>query len=242
MIAAVEDPKLAGLRDLVGEAHLIGELLLDDLETLLDVGDELPFLARGEQLLAEAERRAEGLAAAVGTVRENRNVARIPGGGDGSPPAAVGVEPESGTCGEAGNPRGGRSMNAEGTEVVALPVGGGDLDISGGLQLGSLTAGSASCAEVDSDRLYGDKDCDGTKDAGEEYLDLTGGTGPTGPAGPTGPTGATGPTGPAGGGSATYVEIFTADGTWTKATNCSSATWVEVVMLGGGGGGGKTLR
>lgn len=34
---------------------------------------------------------------------------------------------------------------------------------------------NGTCLDDDSDRLFGDKDCDGTKDAGEEYLDLTGG-------------------------------------------------------------------
>lgn len=43
---------------------------------------------------------------------------------------------------------------------------------AGFVQVGHLTAGSASCIARDSgDRLYGDLDCDGTKDAGEEFLD-----------------------------------------------------------------------
>lgn len=46
---------------------------------------------------------------------------------------------------------------------------------AGRLQLGHLTAGSASCIAVDTDRTFGDLDCDGTKDGGEEYLDETGG-------------------------------------------------------------------
>ena len=43
------------------------------------------------------------------------------------------------------------------------------------LQLGSLTDASASCIGIDTDRPYADKDCGGTKGAGEEYLDATGG-------------------------------------------------------------------
>lgn len=42
--------------------------------------------------------------------------------------------------------------------------------------LGSTTLASASCIGVDTDRPYADKDCDNTKDAGEEYLDQTGST------------------------------------------------------------------
>lgn len=43
------------------------------------------------------------------------------------------------------------------------------------LQGVSETAASASCISWDSDQPYADKDCDNAKDAGEEYLDLTGG-------------------------------------------------------------------
>ncbi len=52
-----------------------------------------------------------------------------------------------------------------------------NLATAGRVQLGSLTVGSASCVTIDSDRPYADKDCDGTKDAGEEYLDASGGGG-----------------------------------------------------------------
>jgi hypothetical protein len=39
------------------------------------------------------------------------------------------------------------------------------------------TLSTQSCVDVDTDRLYGDVDCDGTKDGGEEYLDeASGGT------------------------------------------------------------------
>lgn len=44
-------------------------------------------------------------------------------------------------------------------------------------QLVSTTTASATCIAATSDRLYADKDCDETKDAGEEYLDeAAGGT------------------------------------------------------------------
>lgn len=56
-----------------------------------------------------------------------------------------------------------------------------DLASGGKLQLGDLTAGSASCIAVDSDRPYADLDCDETKDAGEEYLDGGGGGGSSDP-------------------------------------------------------------
>jgi hypothetical protein len=46
------------------------------------------------------------------------------------------------------------------------------------VQLGSNTDGSASCIGVTGDRLYGDTDCDNTKDAGEEFIDqAVGGSG-----------------------------------------------------------------
>ena len=35
---------------------------------------------------------------------------------------------------------------------------------------------NATCIDDDSDRLYGDKDCDGTKDAGENYIDIAAST------------------------------------------------------------------
>lgn len=44
-------------------------------------------------------------------------------------------------------------------------------------QLPSSTTASASCASVDSDRWYGDVDCDGVKDVGEEYFDEASGGG-----------------------------------------------------------------
>ena len=49
-----------------------------------------------------------------------------------------------------------------------------DVASAGKLQLGSLTASAASCVAVTSDRPYADKDCDGTQDAGEEFLDAIG--------------------------------------------------------------------
>lgn len=58
----------------------------------------------------------------------------------------------------------------------------GNLGVDGRLQLGdSATAASASCIARDSgtDRLYGDKDCNTTKDAGEEFLDEVAGGGST---------------------------------------------------------------
>jgi hypothetical protein len=58
--------------------------------------------------------------------------------------------------------------------------GSGNLGVDGRIQIGdSSTAGSASCVARDSgtDRLYGDKDCDTTKDAGEEFLDEAAGGG-----------------------------------------------------------------
>lgn len=48
------------------------------------------------------------------------------------------------------------------------------------LQLASLTAASAACVCASADRLYHDTDCDGTKDAGEEFIDQAGGGGTPG--------------------------------------------------------------
>jgi len=50
--------------------------------------------------------------------------------------------------------------------------------LPGPVALGGATLATASCAGTNSDRLYGDVDCDGIKDVGEEFLDntSTGGT------------------------------------------------------------------
>jgi hypothetical protein len=64
LAAGIQQVTRRDVGDLVGEPHLLGELPLDDLETFLDVGDELPLLTRREQLLAEPQRGAEGLAPA----------------------------------------------------------------------------------------------------------------------------------------------------------------------------------
>ena len=49
-----------------------------------------------------------------------------------------------------------------------------DLKTAGSLQMGSLTAGSATCLAISSDCIYHDTDCDGTKDSGEEFIDHQG--------------------------------------------------------------------
>ena len=50
-----------------------------------------------------------------------------------------------------------------------------DVASLGCFQVGSFTDASAACICASSDRLYHDTDCDATKDAGEEYLDIAGG-------------------------------------------------------------------
>ena len=67
-----------------------------------------------------------------------------------------------------------RFTDAAGAETSSHHIDG-TLRSVGRLQLASFTDASASCAAVDSDRLFGDKDCDAVKDAGEEFLDSTGG-------------------------------------------------------------------
>jgi hypothetical protein len=55
-------------------------------------------------------------------------------------------------------------------------VGQSTVTVVSSLQLGNETPASATCIDVDTDRPYADKDCDGVKDAGEEYLDQAGGS------------------------------------------------------------------
>lgn len=47
----------------------------------------------------------------------------------------------------------------------------GSMATANTFQLGSIVTGSASCIDIDTDRPYADKNCDGSKGAGEEYLD-----------------------------------------------------------------------
>lgn len=75
-----------------------------------------------------------------------------------------------------------------------------------------------------------------TGPAGSVGATGAGTTGATGPQGATGAgaTGATGAQGPTGAGGIIQVDVFTANGTWTKPAGC---TKVLVKVVGGGGGG-----
>lgn len=64
-----------------------------------------------------------------------------------------------------------RYLDNSQSDIKTQVWGDGLLFTSGLFVLGSETLSSGTCAGQTSDRWFGDKDCDGTKDAGEEFFD-----------------------------------------------------------------------